>query len=244
MSLKMQWLITNLNTGQDNRPPGAIDTTNWMLSHQRGLIIAPTGYGKSGIIFYYIVERLRKAKTEGKKLVFTLSTPLLVLNDQFYTDLIEVLTNLDEDLINKDNCVFIDNSSDKSQQTGVVDARTRISKWGMNELRAELNKDKPVLPEFIFIISTHKSYNTLLSSKDNFVLGQLRTVDYETVCIFDESHTLVNGSMGNQDEEKHDNRDEKNDPIYMDELDKYADCIFLVSATPPKWQAEWLKEHL
>lgn len=242
MSLKMKWLIDNLNTGQDNRPTGAKQMTDWMLSHQRGLLIAPTGYGKSGIIFYYIVKRLQKAMQEGKKLVFTLSTPLLVLNDQFYSDLIEVLTHLDGQPLNHNNCVFIDNSSVTSQQRGIVDVTSRIPKWGMNDLRQALNNEIE-LPQFIFIISTHKSYNALLSTRDNYVLGQLRTVNYETIAIFDESHTIVDGTVDIQGEERHDNREEKNDPIYMSELDKYADCIWLVSATPPKWQAEWLRAH-
>ena len=240
--MKMKWLIDSLNNGQDNRPDGAKQMTDWMMAHDRGLLIAPTGYGKSGIIFYYIVQRLKKAIEESKKLVFTLSTPLLVLNDQFYSDLIEVLTHLNGQPINRGNCVFIDNSSVTSQQKGVVDATSRIPKWGMNDLRQALNNETG-LPQFIFIISTHKSYNALLSTRDNFILGQLRTVDYETVTIFDESHTIVDGTVEVQGEERHDNREEKNDPIYMSELDKYADCIWLVSATPPKWQAEWLRAH-
>ena len=114
--MKMKWLIDNLNSGQDNRPDGAKQMTDWMMTHGRGLLIAPTGYGKSGIIFYYIVQRLRKAIEEGKKLVFTLSTPLLVLNDQFYSDLIEVLTHLNGQPLNRGNCVFVDNSSVTSDQ--------------------------------------------------------------------------------------------------------------------------------
>lgn len=55
--------------------------------------------------------------------------------------------------------------------------------------------------------------------------------------------SIVDGTVEVQGEERHDNREEKNDPIYMSELDKYADCIWLVSATPPKWQAEWLRAH-
>lgn len=239
---KMEWLINILNGEEDTRPPGAKKTTDWMMTRQRGLLIAPTGYGKSGIIFYYIVQRLKKAIQEGKKLVFTLSTPLLVLNDQFYSDLIEVLTHLDGRPLDHNNCVFIDNSSVISQQRGIVDITSRIPKWGMNDLRQALNNEIE-LPQFIFIISTHKSYNALLSTRDNYVLGQLRTVNYETIAIFDESHTIVDGTVDVQGEERHDNREEKNDPIYMSELDKYADCIWLVSATPPKWQAEWLRTH-
>ena len=239
---KMEWLINILNGAEDTRPPGAKQMTDWMMSRQRGLLIAPTGYGKSGIIFYYIVQRLKKAIQEGKKLVFTLSTPLLVLNDQFYSDLIEVLTHLDGQPLNHNNCVFIDNSSVTSQQQGIVDITSRIPKWGMNDLGQALNNEIE-LPQFIFIISTHKSYNALLSIRDNYVLGQLRTVNYETTTIFDESHTIVDGTVDIQGEERHDNREEKNDPIYMSELDKYADCIWLVSATPPKWQAEWLRAH-
>ena len=119
MSLKMQWLIDCLNGGPDNRPAGAKETTDWMINHQRGLIIAPTGYGKSGIIFYHIVQRLRDAIEKQKKLVFTLSTPLLVLNDQFYCDMIEVLTNLSGQPLTKDNCIFVENSSDESRQRGI-----------------------------------------------------------------------------------------------------------------------------
>lgn len=239
---KMEWLINILNGEEDTRPPGAKRITDWMLRHQRGLVIAPTGYGKSGLMFYYIVKRLEEAYRTGKKICFTLSTPLLVLNDQFYSDLVEVLSSLTNRIVTWENTVFVDNSSVIEQQRGVINRETMIPKWSVNDMKGAIENN--TLPQFIFIISTHKSYNRLLSERENFILGQLRDKDYETVTIFDESHTIVDGTVTVQvDEERHDNRQDENDSLYMSELDKYADDIFLVSATPPKWQAEWIKEH-
>ena len=40
----MKWLINNLNTEEDNRTDGAKQMTDWMMTHDRGLLIAPTGY--------------------------------------------------------------------------------------------------------------------------------------------------------------------------------------------------------
>lgn len=241
MPRKMEWLTNILNGEEDTRPPGAKRINEWMLSHQRGLVIAPTGYGKSGLMFYYIVKRLEEAYQTGKKICFTLSTPLLVLNDQFYSDLVEVLSNLTNQIVTWENTVFIDNSSVTEQQRGVINRETMIPKWSVNDMKGAIENN--TLPQFIFIISTHKSYNKLLSERDNYLLGQLRDQEYETVTMFDECHTIVDGTITIQNEEKHDNRQDENDSFYMSELDKYADCIFLVSATPPKWQAEWIKEH-
>ena len=239
---KMEWLINILNGEEDIRPPGAKRITDWMLRHQRGLVIAPTGYGKSGLMFYYIVKRLEEAYRTGKKICFTLSTPLLVLNDQFYSDLVEVLSSLTNRIVTWENTVFVDNSSVTEQQRGIINQETMIPKWSVNDMKAGIENN--TLPQFIFLISTHKSYNRLLSERENYILGQLRDKDYETVTIFDECHTIVDGIVTIQaDEERHDNRQDENDSLYMSELDKYADCIFLVSATPPKWQAEWIKEH-
>lgn len=138
--------------------------------------------------------------------------------------------------------VFVDNSSVTEQRRGIINRETMIPKWSVNDMKAGIENN--TLPQFIFIISTHKSYNRLLFERENFILGRLRDKDYETVTIFDECHTIVDGTVTVQaDEERHDNRQDENDSLYMSELDKYADDIFLVSATPPKWQAEWIKEH-
>lgn len=247
MNMKMQWLIDILNGGADTRPKGAQEASAAMLKKSRGIVLAPTGYGKSGIIFYYIVQKLREAKKTGEKLTITLSTPYLNLGEQFYTDMIEVLTNLNDTVINENNCVFVDNSCKIEQQKGTV-AGTQISKWGMKDLNAAIDNDIP-LPQFVFIISTHKSYNKLLAQEDNFRLGQLRTLGYTTIAIFDECHQIIDGMAdkkaddGNIEVVNGNLEDAMKDPIYMDRLDDYADELFMVSATPPKWQAEWFMAH-
>lgn len=38
MSLKMKWLIDNLNTGQDNRPPGAKQMTDCPLTKYKKVL--------------------------------------------------------------------------------------------------------------------------------------------------------------------------------------------------------------
>lgn len=245
--LKMQWLIDVLNDGIDNRPAGAREASQAMLNRDRGIVLAPTGYGKSGIIFFYIVEKLRKALETGEKLTITLSTPYLNLGEQFYTDMIEVLTNLKSPVITEQNCVFIDNSCRIDQQKGVI-PNTQIPKWGMKDLNAAIDNGIE-LPQFVFVISTHKSYNKLLAQEDNFRLGQLRTLGFTTITIFDESHQIINGMTTKKNDDgttetvNGNLEDAIKDPIYMDRLDEYADCIFMVSATPPKWQAEWFIAH-
>ena len=139
MSKKMQWLINDIQQNTDSRPLGAQMVNFKLRVFPRGNVQAPTGYGKSAIIIRDIVDKVRYAMSHGKKLVITISTPLLVLNDQFYQDLVEVLVAVFPNLTAA-NCRFVDNSCVKSQQTGNVSG-TSIPRWGMADLTAAIQKN-------------------------------------------------------------------------------------------------------
>lgn len=239
----MQWLINDIQQNTDCRPFGAQMINFKLRVFPRGNVQAPTGYGKSAIIIRDIVDKVRYAMSHGKKLVITISTPLLVLNDQFYQDLVEVLVAVFPNLTAA-NCRFVDNSCVKSQQTGNVSG-TSIPKWGMADLTAAIQKNQ--LVDVVFVVSTHKSYNNLLSKSNGYLLSQLKNAGYQTITYFDEAHLIVNGSIqSNQDGNMNGNaqlEEDVTDQIYMSQLDLDADSIYFVTATPSKWSADWFKAH-
>lgn len=240
---RMQWLINDIQQNTDCRPLGAQMINFKLRVFPRGNVQAPTGYGKSAIIIRDIVDKVRYAMSHGKKLVITISTPLLVLNDQFYQDLVEVLVAVFPNLTAA-NCRFVDNSCVKSQQTGNVSG-TSIPKWGMADLIAAIQKNQ--LVDVVFVVSTHKSYNNLLSKSNGYLLSQLKNAGYQTITYFDEAHLIVDGSIqSNQDGNTNGNaqlEEDVTDQIYMSQLDLDADSIYFVTATPSKWSADWFKAH-
>lgn len=243
MSKKMQWLINDIQQNTDCRPLGAQMINFKMRVFPRGNVQAPTGYGKSAIIIRDIVDKVRYAMSHGKKLVITISTPLLVLNDQFYQDLVEVLVAVFPNLTAA-NCRFVDNSCVKSQQTGNVNG-TSIPKWGMADLKAAIKNNQ--LVDIVFVVSTHKSYNNLLSNFNGYLLSQLKNAGYQTITYFDEAHLIVDGSIqSNQVGNTNGNaqlEEDVTDQIYMTQLDLDADSIYFVTATPSKWSVDWFKTH-
>lgn len=239
----MQWLINDIQQNTDCRPLGAQMINFKLRVFPRGNVQAPTGYGKSAIIIRDIVDKVRYAMSHGKKLVITISTPLLVLNDQFYQDLVEVLVAVFPNLTAV-NCRFVDNSCVKSQQTGNVSG-TSIPKWGMADLTAAIQNNQ--LVDIVFVVSTHKSYNNLLSASNGYLLSQLKNAGYQTITYFDEAHLITNGSIqSNQAGNTNGNaqlEEDVTDQIYMSQLDLDADSIYFVTATPSKWSADWFKAH-
>ena len=239
---RMQWLINDIQQNTDCRPLGAQMINFKLRVFPRGNVQAPTGYGKSAIIIRDIVDKVRYAMSHGKKLVITISTPLLVLNDQFYQDLVEVLVAVFPNLTAA-NCRFVDNSCVKSQQTGNVSG-TSIPKWGMADLTAAIQKNQ--LVDIVFVVSTHKSYNNLLSASNGYLLAQLKNAGYQTITYFDEAHLITNGSIqSNQAGNTNGNaqlEEDVTDQIYMSQLDLDADSIYFVTATPSKWSADWFKD--
>lgn len=232
--LKMCYLITAwiMNRITD-LSTGAQTMLLQMASIKWGICKAPTGYGKSGIIFWNIAERIKHAIENNEKLVITLSTPLLVLNDQFYQDLIEFLANIDLGL-NSTNCVFVDNSSVQANQRGIVNG-LNIDRWGFVDLSAAI-KNKAI-PQIVICISTHKSYNNFLSTNNNFVLSQLKDLGYCIATYFDECHTIVDANANGKNSNSMIESD--SDPVYVDQLKLVADYIYFFSATPALWQATW-----
>lgn len=244
---RMRWLWRQLSADGINlrllRPFGARLANFKMRRHPRGIVMASTGYGKSGIIITDIVHKVRAAKKHREKLFITISTPLLVLNDQIYQDFIEVLT-VTCPWLNAGNCVFVDNSCDKAQQKGNVKG-TNIPKWSLGELAEALTTN--LTPDFVFVISTHKSYNGLLSGTTS-ILDTCKNAGFGITAYFDESHLIQNGSNQEENNQGTTNgntpdEDEEVQKIYMDRLDTAADEIYFVTATPAKWAAEWFKGH-
>lgn len=105
---KMDWLVSNLLNGVDNRTTLVQNVNKSMEKQNFGVVRAPTGIGKSGIIYTDIFNRITKNK--DKKQIFIISTPLLCLNDQFFNDMIATLYGTG--VISNKNCVIANVSSD------------------------------------------------------------------------------------------------------------------------------------
>lgn len=179
LAKKMQWLIDICMTNVDTRTRIVQNVNKKMEEMKYGVVRAATGVGKSGIIYKDIVHNI---KSSTKKQVFIISTPLLVLNDQFFTDLMEVLFGLG--LSNNQNTIVINNSSDDEKKKGTVvleDSQGKLHDTGIQKAdQSGFAEMKPIT----IVNTTHKSFNGLIAE-----LSVLKPEEWEIHVYVDESHT-------------------------------------------------------
>lgn len=179
---KMSWLVDMVKNNNDTRSQIVRDANEKMYEKKTGVVRAATGVGKSAMIYLDIIRHLMEKNDKRK--VFVISTPLLVLNEQFFGDLLETLYGLG--LINKDNCIVLNNSSDnqmKKSTVKLVDRNgvvvdTQISKAGLVGLEEK--------KQITFIVTTHKSFDRL-----SIAFGDLSPAECAVEIYIDESHTAV-----------------------------------------------------
>ena len=156
---KMDWLVSNLLNGVDNRTKLVQNVNKNMEKQNFGVVRAPTGIGKSGIIYTDIFNRISKNK--DKKQIFIISTPLLCLNDQFFNDMIATLYGTG--VISNKNCVIANVSSDIEKKKGTFEILnnegkhdTKIEMMSIDDACLELEKPDT---KIALVVSTHKSFN-------------------------------------------------------------------------------------
>lgn len=180
LAKKMGWLIKICNEGVDTRTD-IVKTVNDKMQQQKfGIIRAATGVGKSGIIYKDMVNHIQNAN--GKKQCFIISTPLLVLNDQFFNDMIEVLYGLG--LANNENTIVLNNSCDDEKKKGTVKLEdqngvivdTGIQKSALNGIMDMKN--------ITIVNTTHKSFDNLIK-----ILKDLDKEQWSVHIYVDECHT-------------------------------------------------------
>lgn len=174
-----------------------IDATIFDDDHKRKIEEAPTGMGKSGLIFYICVQWFLKNKN-NKNCIFHLINPLNVLNDQTTFDLVFVLKHfINEFNFNAEDFVILFNRSNvndaaKNLENTNFEDGTIIIKDDFSKYDCYKNK------KFKIVISCVPSVpNTdLVWHKD------------DCCCVIDEVHTMKcsNNNM-EEGEESDNNRD-------------------------------------
>lgn len=185
---KMDWLVGNLLKGIDNRTTLVQNVNKNMEKQNFGIVRAPTGIGKSGIIYTDIFNRI--AKNKDKKQIFIISTPLLCLNDQFFNDMIATLYGTG--IISNKNCVIANVSSDIEKKKGtfeIIDENgnkndTKIGMMSIDDACLELERDEI---KIALVVSTHKSFNTMKIAL-NDVKKKFEKI--EIGAYLDEEHTI------------------------------------------------------
>lgn len=190
LNTKMNWLVNALLTNNDERTKIVKDVNENMKLQNFGIIRAPTGIGKSGIIYTDMYNRIIK-NNNVKKQVFIISTPLLCLNDQFFNDMISTL--FCANIINNKNCVIANNSCDFELKKGTFEIiakngdnfDTKIPMMSVDDACLELGKPET---KIALIVSTHKSFNKMYLSL-NDVKKQYKDA-IEIGAYMDEEHTI------------------------------------------------------
>lgn len=181
LAKKMYWLQEIVKSGNDTRSEIVKEAQEKITEKEFGVVRAATGVGKSAMIYLDIIRHLMD-KSDKKRKVFVISTPLLVLNEQFFGDLMETVYGLG--LVNKDNCIVLNNSCDEQMKKSTVKLTdvngqihdTQITKAGIDGLSES--------KEVTFIVTTHKSFDKLL-----IPFKSLNPEDWMVEIYIDESHT-------------------------------------------------------
>ena len=235
---KMDWLVSNLLNGVDNRTKLVQNVNKNMEKQNFGVVRAPTGIGKSGIIYTDIFNRISKNK--DKKQIFIISTPLLCLNDQFFNDMIATLYGTG--VISNKNCVIANVSSDIEKKKGTFEILnnegkhdTKIEMMSIDDACLELEKPDT---KIALVVSTHKSFNTMKMALDDI---KKKFENIEIGAYLDEEHTIkFNTSTTSID--INDADEEITDGII--DVNSFKDIftfLYVASATPRADHIELLK---
>lgn len=241
ISTKMDWLVNSLLNGKDKRTNLVKKINKSMNLQNFGIIRAPTGIGKSGIIYTDIFNRITKNNGE-KKQIFIISTPLLCLNDQFFNDMISTLYGAN--IISNKNCVIANNSSDIELKKGTFELTQKNGKKFDTEIEMMCVEDaclelKKPNTKIALIVSTHKSFNNMLNPLKNIKnkFGE----KIEIGAYMDEEHTIkFNGNSNVVSTEEID--EEITDGVVdINSFKNVFNFFYVTSATPRESHGELLK---
>lgn len=172
------------------------DATIFDDDHKRKIEEAPTGMGKSGLIFYICVQWFLKNK-DKENCVFHLINPLNVLNDQTTFDLVFVLKHFIEKFnFNADDFVILFNRS------GVNDAAKNLENTrfedGTRIIKDEFSK---------FNCYKDKKFKIVISCVPSVPNVDIVWNKEDCCCVIDEVHTMKCSNNNMEDEESDTNRD-------------------------------------
>lgn len=215
MENKMNWLIEQYNNG----------TIEYLIrdtKENKGTIIAPTGYGKSGIMIADAINKINSLK-EGEKLVLHFATPLLRLCVQFMNDLNAVISVTHKDMCRKGEFMFYINNSDNGRN------------YDIEGLNSDVNR-------FKFEIEKFKKSNTakvaLVASCFDSIYNFADKIDYlnefaSVATYIDEAHLIVHETRDDKEYDKLNDEGKKR----WNNLEKLCEgkYLYALTATPDKY---------
>ena len=220
---KMNWLVEKYN---NNECEYKLFNTHAF----KGTAVLPTGAGKSGIVYEDILWQIDHA-SEGEKIVFNLSAPILRLEEQFMNDLISVLRVTHKDAINNGEFMFFVNSSADGNDYD-TDAMNADVKPFLKDI-ADFENSK--IARFALVASCHKSLYKFAEKVE--YLNSFATV----VTYLDEAHLVLNSSRDDKGRDEL-TEDGKN---AWDSLEKLCRCKYLyaLTATPDYYVTKIINDY-
>lgn len=212
---KMQWLIDKYNT---NSMEYLIKATN----EKKGTIIAPTGYGKSGLMIEDAINHILNMDND-KKLILHFATPILKLGVQFMDDLNMVLSDIFANKCAKGEFMFLINSS--------ADGRT----YNLDGLNSDVNRFAQDIENFK---NSKSAKIALVISCFDSIYKFANKIEYlnefaSVATYIDEAHLIVHDTRDDKDYEKL-NEDGKERWNNLEKLCK-GEFIYALTATPDKY---------
>lgn len=211
---KMQWLIDKYNNG-------TIEYLIQNTKENKGTIVAPTGYGKSGVMASDCIWHINNVK-DGEKIVFHFATPILKLGVQFMDDLISVITEIFKEKCDKGEFMFFINSSadGRSYKLDGLNADTNRFEYDIEKF------EKSSTAKFALVISCFDSIYKFADKMD-YLKSFAKVATY-----IDEAHLIVNESRSESDK-KFEKLNDKGKERY-NTLEKLCEgnYIYAVTATP------------
>ena len=211
----MNWLVKQY---ENNEISYEIQNTK----EKMGTIVMPTGAGKSGVMDKDIIYHIEHAK--GKK-IFNISAPILKLCKQQGDDLFNVIEDIFRDRCDKNEfMVFINSSADGKVFKDSTRRIGNVRSFNDIEIFEQSNKAK-----FAIVISCHKSLYKF-AERAEYLSNFATVINY-----LDEGHLLVN-LEGRRDFHKEGNFTQKEQKQWsvMQNLCKYSDYLYVLTATPDK----------
>ncbi len=210
---KMNWMIEKFN---NNTMDYIIHNTN----EKKGTIVAPTGFGKSGVMFSDTIYHIMNSN--AKKMVFHYAFPILKLGVQSMDDLISVLSVIFKDKCDNGEFMFFINSS--------ADGRD----YNLNGLNADTNRfeydiekfEKSMTAKYAIVVSCFDSIYKFADKVD--YLNNFATL----VTYIDEAHLIVNET---RDDKKYEELTEDK-KVRWNSLEKLCmgEYLYALTATPDK----------
>lgn len=215
MENKMNWLIEQYNNG----------TIEYLIrdtKENKGTIVAPTGFGKSGVMIADAISKIDNLK-DGEKLILHFATPILKLGVQFMNDLNAVISVTHKAMCNRGEIMFFVNNSDDGRRYDIEGLNSDV-----NRFQYDINKfKKSDSAKVALVISCFDSIYKFAEQID--YLNEFASV----ATYIDEAHLIVHETRDDKEYEKLNDEGKKR----WNNLERLCEgkYIYALTATPDKY---------